>query len=104
VSESPFAEDVYVGTWTDAALLNNLLVREGIQTIVAADKHSNRFVRAVYVIDVLQIDRAREIVARFIRNEPLDHPKSYRSWRCRTCNELIEGQFEVCWNCQGART
>jgi uncharacterized protein with PIN domain len=104
VNESPFAEDVHVGSWTDVALLNNLLVREGILTVVAADKHSNRFRRAVYVTDASQIERAREIVARFVRREPLIDPKSYRSWRCRTCNELIEGQFEVCWNCQGART
>ena len=104
MSEPPFAEEVYVGSSTDTALLNNLLVREGIDTVVAADKHSNRLRQAVYVIDVSQIDRAREIVARFLRGEPLINPKSYRSWRCRTCNELIEGQFEVCWNCQSART
>ena len=103
MGESPFAEEVYVGSPTDAALLNNLLIREGIQTVVAADKHSNRRRQAVYVLDASQIDRAQEIVARFLRGEPLTNPKSYRSWRCRTCNELIEGQFEVCWNCQRAR-
>jgi hypothetical protein len=104
VAQHPFAEDVYVGSWTEAALLNNLLVREGISTVVAADKHSSRFLRAVYVTDAAHIERAREIVVRFVRREPLTDPKSYRSWHCRTCHELIEGQFEVCWNCQGART
>ncbi len=25
-------------------------------------------------------------------------------WNCRNCNEEIESQFEVCWNCQHDRS
>ena len=54
---------------------------------------------ARYVLDPTQTDRARQIVGRYQRREPLKDPRSYRSWPCRACNELIEGQFELCWKC-----
>jgi len=102
--ESPFREEVFVGNWVDVELVNNLLTLEGIQTIVAASKvhDPTRFERnlhAVYVLDRDRLDRAREIVGRVRRGESLKDPKSYRSWRCPGCNELIEGQFEICWKC-----
>jgi len=99
-----FRQVLYVGTWANAALVNGLLEREGIATIVAADKVSPRYRRAVHLLDATEADRARQIVERFVRREPMRDPKSYRSWRCCGCNELIEGQFEACWNCGGARS
>jgi hypothetical protein len=102
MQDLPFREQVYVGTWTDSALVNNLLVREQINTIVAAAQVPFHL-RAVYVLDPSKLDRAREIVAHWVRHEPLVDPKSYRSWRCRACNELVEGQFEVCWKCGKAK-
>lgn len=98
-----FRQVLYVGSWANVALVNSLLEREGIATIVAADKVSPRYRRAVLLLDAAEVERAREIVERFVRREPMKDPKSYRSWRCRGCNELIEGQFEVCWNCGDAR-
>jgi hypothetical protein len=103
----PFWEEVYAGGRTDAALLDNLLQVEGIDTIVTADKRFSRIGpdvgASVYVLDPAHVDRARDIVDRYRRNEPLKDPKSYRSWRCRACNELVEGQFEVCWKCSASR-
>ncbi len=95
---------MYVGTWHNAALVSNLLQTEGIATLVAADVQAPRFRRAVYVLDADQVDEARDIVTKFKRGEPLGNPRLYRSWRCRECNELIEGQFAVCWNCGSAKT
>ena len=107
MKDMPFREEVYAGGRTDAALLDNLLQLEDIDTIVTADK---RFARigpwsgaSVYVLDPDQVERARDIVERYRRHEPLEDPKSYRSWRCRACNELVEGQFEVCWKCSASR-
>lgn len=96
-----FRVEVYVGNWTEAGLVNSLLESEGIDTLVANAKliGAGPRLRAVYVLNEAQAERAREIVAHFLRGEPLVDPKSYRSWRCRGCNELVEGQFEVCWNC-----
>jgi hypothetical protein len=107
MKEMPFREEVYAGGRTDAALLDNLLQVEGIETIVTADRRYSRIGphvgSSVYVLDPAHVERARTIVDRYRRNEPLKDPRSYRSWRCRACNELVEGQFEVCWQCGGPR-
>jgi hypothetical protein len=96
-------ERVYTGDWTDVALVNNLLEREGVDTIVIAAQES-RYLRSVYVVDAADVDRAHDIIGRYLRGEPLDDPRFYRSWRCRSCNELLEGQFDVCWNCGAGKT
>jgi hypothetical protein len=105
--EVPFREEVYAGAGTDAALLDNLLQIEGIDTLVTADQRYSRIGphagASVYVLDPAHLERARDIVERYRRHEPLKDPRSYRSWRCRSCNELVEGQFEVCWQCGEAR-
>jgi hypothetical protein len=98
-----FKEEVFAGNWVDAELVNNLLATEGIPTIVAAAKeiHPEQLgpVRGVYVLDRKSFERAKEIVNRVRRGETLKDPKTYRAWRCKQCNELIEGQFETCWKC-----
>ena len=105
--EMPFREEVYAGGRTDAALLDNLLQVEGIDTLITPDKRFSRIGphvgSSVYVLDPAQVERARDIADRYRRNEPLKDPRSYRSWRCRACNELIEGQFEICWKCSRSR-
>jgi hypothetical protein len=96
----PYQNEVYVGQdLTDATLLDNLLRSEGIDTIIAPPKAGSRIRRSVYVVDAAHMDRARAIVERYRRGAPLVDPKTIKSWRCRTCNELIEGQFDVCWHC-----
>jgi hypothetical protein len=105
--DMPFREEVYAGGRTDAALLDNLLQIEGIDTLVTTDKRFSRIGphvgSSVYVLDPAHVERARDIAERYRRNEPLKDPRSYRSWRCRACNELIEGQFEICWKCSRSR-
>jgi rubrerythrin len=98
-----FKEEVFAGNWVDAELVNNLLVTEGIPTIVTAAKQMHQEllgnVHCVYVLDRNSCERAKEIVDRVRRGETLKAPKTYRAWRCKQCNELIEGQFETCWKC-----
>ncbi len=98
MADAPFRERIFVGSWTNVALVNNLLEREGLATTIAAARES-RYQRAIYVLNPEHLDHARDIVGRSLRGEPLDDPKSYKSWRCRSCNELIEGQFDLCWKC-----
>ena|SRR5262245_1619188 len=96
----PYENEVYVGdTLTAAALVDNLLKTAGIDTVVAPPKSGSRSQRSVYVLEANQLEQARAIVAKFVRDEPLVDPRSIRSWRCPTCNEIIEGQFDVCWKC-----
>jgi len=96
-------ERIFTGSWTDAALVHNLLEREGVETIVIVARES-RYLRSVYVVDPAHVDHARDVVGRYLRGEPLDDPRFYRSWRCRSCNELLEGQFGICWNCGAGKT
>jgi hypothetical protein len=95
----PYDNVVYEGNATEASLLDNIFKTEEIETIIAPPRTGSRSRRAVYILDDAQLDRAREIVRRYVSGEPLADPKTIRSWRCRTCNELIEGQFAVCWKC-----
>jgi rubrerythrin len=100
VRSFPYENEVYVGRdLTDATLVDNLLKTEGIDAIIAPPKTGSRALRSVYVLDRAHMARARAIVERYRRGEPLVDPKTVKSWRCRTCNELIEGQFDVCWKC-----
>lgn len=50
----------------------------------------------LWIIDDKDLDRARELIDAFI--PPLE--KTHADWRC-VCGELIEGQFQTCWNCGG---
>jgi hypothetical protein len=96
----PYENEVYVGdNLTAATLVDNLLKAAGIETVVAPPKAGSRARRSVYVLEAAQLDEARGIVSKFVRGEPLMAPHSIRSWRCTACNELIEGQFDVCWKC-----
>jgi hypothetical protein len=96
-----FREEVYAGAVDEAVFVNSLLESEGITTDVVGLYHPRMLnrLRTIYVLNEAQVAQAREIVARFRRGEGVAPPTSYRSWRCATCNELIEGQFAVCWKC-----
>lgn len=67
--------------------------------VYSGRKGGSRARLSVYVPEDADLDRARAIVGRYIRGEPLSDPKKIRSWRCPSCNELIEGQFLACWKC-----
>jgi hypothetical protein len=96
----PYENEVYVGdTAVAAALVDNLLKTAGIYSVIAPPKSGSRARRSVYVLEADQLEQAKSIVAKFVRDEPLVDLRSIRSWRCPACNEIIEGQFDVCWKC-----
>jgi len=36
-----------------------------------------------------------------IEDNIVDEPyESVKPWKCKSCSEVIESQFDVCWNCQ----
>ena len=51
-------------------------------------------------------NRAREILAEWeamhLRPRPDNDPR--RAWKCAVCGELVDEDFELCWNCQNPRT
>lgn len=46
----------------------------------------------VWVLDDAQLEEARTLFARWMA-------ASERRWACPGCGEVIDGPFEVCWNC-----
>jgi len=87
--------------------LKNLLEIEGIATIVKNDQmYTLRaevpFVEVwpqLWVCRAQDMPRARELVAEFVKGPDPELP----GWRCRTCDELLEGQFTACWRCGAPR-
>src|SRR5688572_27387117 len=88
-------------------LLKSLLERDGIKYLV---KGEHMFTAAggvpftecypeVWVFNDADFIRARKIVNVWL--QPAQNLPS--SWRCENCKEWIEGQFDLCWSCEGLR-
>lgn len=49
--------------------------------------------------------RAMELANAYINTPKHDDPEVVaKRWNCPDCGELIEGQFEACWNCGATNT
>ncbi|MEO9947182.1 DUF2007 domain-containing protein [Paraglaciecola sp.] len=48
----------------------------------------------VWIVDEEWLPKVEQFIRRFE-----DQPESSESWLCKTCNELNEPNFEVCWKC-----
>ena len=88
-------------------LLKALLERNGIEYLV---KSENMFAIAggvpftecypeLWVMNDADFVRASKLVHAWL--QPSAQPQA--AWRCGTCFEMIEGQFDVCWNCEAVR-
>ena len=51
----------------------------------------------IWIRDDRDQDRASALL------EELRRPSALPSWRCAGCDELVEGQFFQCWNCEATR-
>jgi hypothetical protein len=88
-------------------LLKSLLERNGIEFLV---KSEHMFAIAggvpftecypeLWIMDDRDFDRASKLIHVWL--QPSKEPGV--AWRCETCLETIEGQFDLCWNCQASR-
>lgn len=48
-------------------------------------------------------DESEYLVAKRLIDDALASADKFEDWQCQ-CNEIIEGQFEICWSCGGARS
>jgi hypothetical protein len=50
--------------------------------------------------------RAREVLDDYARRRgrPRSGDDRRPAWKCSSCGELVEQDFEICWNCQNPRT
>lgn len=49
--------------------------------------------------------KARELLEEFEKVHARPHPETdpRPAWRCPSCGEMVEADFDVCWNCQKPR-
>jgi rubrerythrin len=93
---------------TEAYFLRDLLENGGIATRVVGDTLTGMIPPGAETAPRLWVfradeERAREIVDDFERNHrhrpSTDEPPA-ETWRCPTCGEAVDIDFELCWNCQ----
>jgi len=49
----------------------------------------------LWIVDELKGKEAMSIVEKIL----YDSPTRQETWACKSCGEIIEGQFSECWNC-----
>lgn len=90
----------------DAGLVKGLLESNGIETVVRGDllwggrgdlPVSDDTAPTLWV-STEDFARARALVEDYQR--PEEHPE----WRCMSCGESNEGQFQQCWHCGAVHT
>ena len=101
-------KQVYIAeNLTEAHLIKGLLEAEGILSVVQGEYLS--WVRggapmmpdtcpSVWVFNKSHFGRAKKLVSAFYSGEN-SKEATRKAWRCAKCGELIEGQFNQCWQC-----
>ena len=96
----------------EAEFLHNILADAGVESRVIGDA-------VMLLAEVLpniaqspclwvkQADepRAREVLADYEqrRREPQVPKEPAATWKCTACGEMVDDDFDLCWNCQNPR-
>jgi hypothetical protein len=94
----------------EAHFIKTALEEAGVEAHVVGDHLQNAVgdLPAVAIaprvwVNAENFDRARTIIADTqARHQPGATPAS--QWKCAGCSETNEPSFEICWNCQAARS
>jgi hypothetical protein len=57
---------------------------------------------SVWLLDDDDLGRARGILDQFLAASAA-RPGDGAPWRCPACGEMVEADFDLCWNCARAR-
>ena len=89
--------------WTLVHIFKSVLESYGIPCEVKAEfpigTRATIPITELWVLDESKVDEARSILA---QSEKKDQ-QSADSWKCGKCGELIEAQFDQCWQCGNRR-
>ena len=97
-------QKVYEGPEADAVLVKLALEREGIRCFVATTNVARtRLHGAVYVSPAVA-ERALQIVTRHLKGAAVSEAAIAPPWRCSSCGEIVEAQFQACWKCGTAKS
>jgi hypothetical protein len=91
----------------EAQFLRDFLDRHLIRTAILGDYLAGaagelpvNIYPTVWVIENEDLPRAQELLARFHSQTT---PQGGPDWVCPQCGELVEGGFDLCWNCGRSR-
>jgi hypothetical protein len=86
--------------------VRNMLAAEGILAEIRNDRLGSVIGEIPFLetwpqlwVAVLDFERAQELIEQALHGPGLEEPP----WTCRSCGEVIEGQFMECWNCGALR-
>jgi hypothetical protein len=85
----------------DAELVATMLENNGINAAVALKGTRYRRSRPAVWVCEEDYDRAAELVDKM--GEEMRNPPTGPPWRCQSCSEENEVQFDVCWKCGSDR-
>jgi Putative prokaryotic signal transducing protein len=96
----------------EAHFLSNLLADAGIEARVVGDTISSlQFPPGEKTAPSIWVKHADEVESRrliteweTIRARPHSDDEPRPAWKCSACGELVDEDFELCWNCQNPRT
>jgi len=102
--------EVYLAVDTPQAhFVRNLLLEAGIDAQIVGGTISSSLglpqgVESAPAVLVHKADeaRARALVDEFEKRNARPHPddEPRPAWKCPSCGELVDADFELCWNCQ----
>ena len=106
--------EVYIAADAPQAhFLRNMLADEGITAQVVGGTISSHLglpagVESAPAVLVHRSDekRARELLAEWEQEQlqPRRDDEPPETWKCSACGELVDADFELCWNCQNPRS
>ncbi len=92
----------------EAQLLGDFLDRHLVDTVILGDYLSGAIGElpadispTVWILHREDLDRARELLARFLAQSAPDDTAT--PWTCTACGERVDGDFNLCWNCNSIR-
>ncbi len=112
MSEDDIVEVYIAADGPEAHFLRNMLIDAGINAEVLGGTVSSSLglpagVEAAPSVLVHKADeaRAREILTEWEKQHRKPHPddEPRRAWKCPNCSELVDEEYELCWNCQTPR-
>ena len=96
----PMTKVFSTSDWLQVVTFQSILESYGIACEIKSDfpnvfRGKTSF-HALYVFDGAKEQEARDILSKSKSDDLADCP----SWTCASCQEVIEGQFDQCWNCR----
>lgn len=94
-----------------AHFLSNMLADAGIESRVVGEVASNLGIpageEAAPCVWVHHRDEeaARQILVQWEQTHAKSHPETEpkADWKCPSCGEMVDEDFDLCWNCQNPR-